>query len=161
MFVLERDSADPVPVWTVPSIGPGNITQSSATALAIDNNGRYIVGLYVCEDVCAPAGELRIYESGGMITEWMPLPGNVLPPNDLAWSPAGYVVLASAQIVKDWSTRFLLEAYVPGTYEPAWTYKKAEMATTHLARAVVVAPGVVVGAGVGGDGLPAFAFVNP
>lgn len=161
MFVLEQDPEQIEPIWTVPGIGPGSITQSSATALALDGAGRYIVGLYVCEDACTPAGELRIYEPGGALTEWMPLPSNVMSPNDLAWSPAGYVVLASAQIVQDPVTRFFLSAYVPGTYEPAWTYKKAEMATTHIANAVVVAPGVVVGAGVGGKGLPAFAFLHP
>ncbi|MCY0994808.1 hypothetical protein OV203_47215 [Nannocystis sp. ILAH1] len=158
-FVLEIDSQGE-PHWIVPGLGPGKTTQGGATVLTIDDQGRAIVGLYTCGDTCDAEPELRLYEPGGDIAWQVTLPAGVSVPFDVTWSPAGYAVIAGAYGT-GWSTQFLLQAYVPGTYGPAWTFAKGKQAALHIAFAVVAAPGVVVGAGLGAGGYPAFAFVKP
>lgn len=158
-FVLEVE-VEGEPHWIVPGLGPGNTTQGAATALAFDDQGHYIVGLYTCGDACVPEGELRTYAPGGTISWQVTLPANVSSPFAVAWSPAGYVAIAGAEGT-GWSTNFLLQGYVPHTYTPAWTFSKAKQANAHVALAVATAPGIVVGGGFGGGGFPAFAFVRP
>ena len=160
-FLLDTDLNGGAPQWFVPGLGPGNITQGSALTMAIDDQGRTLMGLYTCTDACQPAGELRRYDADGELSWQMMLAPDISMPRALAWSPAGYVVMASAQVVTDWETKFLLQAYLPGTYKPAWTYAKATLPTLHLAQAVAVAPGVVVGGGFGSGGYWTLAFVAP
>ena len=76
-------------------------------------------------------------------------------------SRAGYIVFASAEATGQWSSQFVVQAYIPGQYEPAWTFAKAEMPKLHLGLALAVRPGVVVGGGFGGGGFPALAFLRP
>jgi len=159
-LLLELDNPTD-PTWHVPGLGPGNTTQGSASELAIDDEGRYWVGLYTCGDTCDAQGEVRRYEHGGKLTWTVTLGPSTLPPSALAWSPAGYLVVGSAEVVGNWSSRFILQAFVPEEYEPAWSFAKAEVSSLHIAQAVAVGPGVVVGAGVGGNGFPAVAFLYP
>lgn len=159
-LLLELD--DPAdPTWHVPGLGPGNVTQGSASELAIDDQGRYWVGLYTCGDTCDVQGEVRRYEPGGKLSWTVTLGPNTLPPSALAWSPAGYLTVGSAEAVGNWSSKFLLQAFIPDEYEPAWNFAKAEVASLHVAWAVAVTPKGIVGAGVGGDGFPAMAFLYP
>ncbi|WP_434420118.1 hypothetical protein [Nannocystis pusilla] len=158
-FVLEIDGQGEMG-WTVPGLGPGNTTQGGATTLAIDDQGRAVVGLYTCDDTCDPEPELRIYKPDGTLAWQETLPAEVSVPFDVTWSPAGYVVIAGAHGTGN-TTQFLLQGYVPGTYGPAWTFAKGKQVGLQVAFAVVAAPGVVVGAGLGTSGYPAFAFVNP
>jgi hypothetical protein len=160
LFVLERDQ-DETLGWTVAGSGPGNFTQSGGTALAIDDQGRSVVGLYTCEDACDRFGELRIYEPGGKLAERIPLASEILPPFDVAWSPAGYIVMASTEILDIKSSRFIVQAYWPDEFEPAWTYSQAEVANWHLAYALTIGPGVVLAGGTGGGGNPAIAYIHP
>jgi hypothetical protein len=147
--------------WTVPGLGPGNTTQGGASTLAIDDQGRAVVGLYTCEDMGDREPELWIYEPGGDLAfPPVTLPADVSVPFGLTWSPAGYAVIAGALGTGN-TTQFLLQGYVPGDYAPTWTFAKGKQAGLHIALAVVAAPGVVVGAGTGAGGYPAFAFVNP
>ena len=149
------------PVWHVDGLGPGNITQGSISTLALDGEGRYVTGLYTCGDICDQQGEIRIYEPDGKLSWSLTLGANVLPPQDIAWSPAGDIVFSSAETTGQWSSKFLVQAYIPEQYEPAWTFAKAEVPTLHLGRALAVGPGAVVGGGVGGAGFPALAFLRP
>lgn len=158
-FVLELDDQGEPP-WTVPGVGPGNTTQGGASTLAIDDQGRAIVGLYTCGDACDPEPELRIHEPGGALVWQETLPAEVSVPFGLTWSPAGYAIIAGAHGTGN-ATQFLLQGYVTGTYGPAWTFLKGKQAGLHIALAVVAGPGVVVGAGFGAGGYPAFAFVKP
>lgn len=148
------------PHWIVPGLGPGNVTQGGATALAIDDQGRAVVALYTCGDTCVSEPELRFYEPGGAIAWQMTLPAGVSVPFDVAWSRAGYAIVAGAHGT-GFDTQFLLQGYVPGTYTPAWTFAKGKQGSLNVAFAVVAAPGVVVGGGLGFGGYPAFAFVHP
>lgn len=159
-FVVELDGEGGKPPWIVPGLGPGNTTQGGASTLAIDDQGRAIVGLYTCNDACDPEPELRLFEPGGGVAWQVTLPAEVSIPFGLTWSPAGYAVIAGAHGTGN-TTQFLLQGYVPHTYEPAWTFAKGKQASLHIAFAVVAAPGVVVGAGLGAGGYPAFAFVEP
>ena len=149
------------PAWHVDGLGPGNITQGSISTLAIDGEGCYITGLYTCGDTCEQQGEIRIYEPGSKLSWALTLGANILSPQDIAWSPAGYIVFASAQATGQWSSQFVVQAYIPEQYEPAWTFAKAEMPNLHLGRALAVGPGTVVGGGFGGGGFPALVFLRP
>jgi hypothetical protein len=104
-----------------------------------------------------------VYEPGGKIWWQVTLGTNILPPRDIVWSPAGYLVVASAEASGKWSSKFVLQAFIPapGQYEPAWIFSKAEMANLHLASAVAVGPGVVIGGGLGGAGFPSLALLRP
>ena len=161
-LLLELDGEDG-PAWHVAGLGPGNITQGSISELAIDAEGRYVTGLHTCGDTCTPQGEVRIYEPGGNLWWQVTLGATIFPPRDIVWSPAGYLVIASAEAAGNWSSKFVLQAFVPeaGKYEPVWSFAKAEMANLHLASAIAVGPGVVVGGGLGGAGFPALAFLRP
>ena len=159
-LIVEMDGQNE-PVWHVDGLGPGNTTQGSISALAIDGEGRYVTGLYTCGDTCDQQGEIRVYEPGGKLSWPLTLGANILPPQDVAWSPAGYIVFASAEATGQWSSKFVVQAYIPGQYEPAWTFAKAEMPNLHLGRALTVGLGAVVGGGVGGTGFPALAFLRP
>jgi hypothetical protein len=81
--------------WTVAGPGPG--VQSRALALDIDDEGRSYIAGYTCGDDCKPDGEVRVYEPGGVLTAQVQLGalGSLwLGPHDIAWSPAGYAVVA-------------------------------------------------------------------
>lgn len=160
LFVLERGQ-DKTAAWTVAGPGPGNFTQSGGTAVAIDDNGRSIVGLYTCEDACDRFGELRVYEPGGKLAEQIPLASEISPPFDVALSPAGYIVMASTEIQDFMSSRFLVQAYWPDEFEPAWNYSQAELSAQHLAFALTIGPGVVLAGGVNGEGHPTIAYIHP
>lgn len=158
-LIVELDGE---PMWHVAGLGPGNTTQGSITALAIDGQGRFVTGLYTCGDACGdPQGEARIYEPGGKLVWLVTLGAGVLPPQDVAWSSAGYLVIASAEQTGDWSSKFLLQAFIPGQLEPAWTFSRAEVANVHLARAVAVGKGAIVGGGLAGSGFPTLVFLRP
>jgi hypothetical protein len=160
-FLLELDGQGGELPWIVPGLGPGNATQGGASTLVIDDQGRAVVGLYTCEDLCDREPELWIYEpGGGLAFPPVTLPAEVSVPFGLTWSPAGYAVIAGALDTGN-TTQFLLQGYVPGAYAPGWTFAKGKQAGLHIAFAVVAAPGVVVGAGTDAGGYPAFAFVNP
>lgn len=161
LFVLEDMPGSDLPTWTVAESGPGNMTQSGATALAIDDQGRSIIGLFTCADVCDHFGEVRIYEPGGKLAELVPLANEVLPPFDIAWSPAGYLVLASAEKTDNFASQFLVQAFWPGEFMPVWHYGQAEQPNWHAALALAIGPGVIVAGGFGGLGYPALAYINP
>ncbi|MBZ5712801.1 hypothetical protein K7C98_26460 [Nannocystis pusilla] len=161
MFVLETELETKDGAWHVAELGPGTNTQSRATALVIDAVGRYVIGVSTCMDLCQPAGELRIYEPGGKLVELTPLPADVMPPREIAWSPAGYMVMASVRRVGDDYTEFLVQAFYPGEFDPAWSYDKATAAALYQASALAITSGMVIAGGRDGDGYPAIAYLYP
>lgn len=161
MFLLELEQDANDVAWSVGDLGPGKTTQSGATTLAIDDLGRYVVGLYTCTDVCEPAGELRLYEPGGKLVELTPLQSDVMPPRELVWSSVGYMVMTAARYVDDNSTEFLVQAFMPGEFEPAWIYDKATSYELYQANALAITAVGVVAGGRDGGGYPAIAYLNP
>lgn len=161
LVVLEVDAvgADDAS-WTVAAPGPG--TQSRALALDIDDLGRYHLAAYTCPDVCAPDGEVRVYEPGGDLVAQMqlgPLDSLWLGPHDVAWSPAGYAVVALGE-QKGQSFAFQVRAVDPDALDLLWTFTPKDTQGQQLDLAVAVAPyGEVYAAGLA-DGSPAFAVIG-
>lgn len=160
LLLLEDDPQDGVH-WTVQSLGPGNATQSSGTALALDDQGRYLVGLYTCADDCDAEAEIRVYEPGGALSDVIPLQPNVLAPQELAWSPAGYIVMASAISDDPWTSRFFVQAFTPGKLDPAWAYEKADPGGLLVAYTTATVSGRVLAAGAGEGGFPTLLLLYP
>jgi hypothetical protein len=120
--VVEVDvMTDDDPMWTV--AGPGPNVQSRAHALDVDDMGRYHIVNYTCDDLCVPDGEVRVYEPGGVLAAQVqlgPLGSLWLGPHDIAWSPAGYAVVAFGEL-QDQDSVFKVQAVAPGKPEPLWT----------------------------------------
>jgi hypothetical protein len=113
---------DDDPMWTV--AGPGPNVQSRAHALDVDDMGRYHIVNYTCDDLCVPDGEVRVYEPGGVLAAQVqlgPLGSLWLGPHDIAWSPAGYAVVAFGEL-QDQDSVFKVQAVAPGKPEPLWTF---------------------------------------
>jgi len=110
------------PMWMVAGIELG--VQTRALALDLDEQGRlHLVG-DKCNDVCEPDGELWIYEPGGTLVEHAsigPLGSSWFGPHDIAWSPAGYAVVAFAEM-QGQSLVFKVQAFAPGVPVPLWTF---------------------------------------
>lgn len=160
-FVLEYDStSNDEGAWTVGGAGSG--TQSRALAVDVDDQGRYLITGYTCGDACEPDGEVRIHLPGGKLQWQAPLGplGLVLAgPHDIAWSPAGYLVIALAEF--DGQTlRFKVQAFDPGSAEPLWTYMPADAQGLQVALALAIGTyGEVYAGGVGAGNYPAVAYI--
>jgi hypothetical protein len=158
-FILEHDTTVAgSATWTVGGAGPG--TQSRALAIDLDEEGHYLLAGYSCDDTCEPDGEVRIHLPGGAL-EWQaslgPLGTSTAGPHDIAWSPAGYLVVALAQ--PDGQTlRFNVQAFSPASEEPLWSYVPAEMQGLQIAVALAVGAFGEIYAGGIGDG-PAVAVI--
>ena len=160
-FVLEHDTTllDPA-VWTVG--GPGAGTQSHALAVSVDNEGRYLIAGYTCSDTCEPDGEVRIHLPGGKL-QWQaslgPLGSDWAGPHDIAWSPAGYMVVALAEL-NGQALRFKVQAFAPSSAEPLWTYLPADMQGLQVALALAIGKyGEVYAGGMGAGNFPAVAYI--
>jgi hypothetical protein len=127
-------------VITVASLNSG--TQSRANAVTVDDGGRYLLAGYTCQDVCEPLGELRRYEPGGELT-WKTSLGLLgsewFGPHGVAWSPAGYVVVALGRL-QEQAWAFRIEAYAPDEFDapPLWSYSPENEGGQQLAVDVVV-----------------------
>lgn len=160
LFVLEHDTITDTQSWTVAGPGPG--TQSRALAVDVDSEGRYLLAGYTCGDACEPDGEVRIYLPGGKL-DWQaplgPLGLGAAGPHDIAWSPAGYMVIALAEFSGQ-ALRFKVQAFAPHVYEPVWTYLPADMQGLQVAFALAIGHyGEVYAGGLGAGSYPAVAII--
>lgn len=159
-FILEHDTVTNFDTWTIAGPGPG--TQSRALAVAVDDDGRYLIAGLTCGDVCEPDGELRIYLPGGTL-EWQaplgPLLTELAGPNDIAWSPAGYMVIALGGF--DGKTlRFKVDAYEPEKFDAMWSFIPDEEEGLQVALALAIgAMGEVYAGGIGDNNFPAVAYI--
>ena len=160
-MVIEHDVAANTTDWTVGGPGPG--VQSRILAVDGDDQGRYHTVGYTCSDVCEPDGEVRVYAPGGVLESQVsmgPLGSAWFGPHDIAWSPAGYAVVALAE-QQGQSTVFKVQAYAPNTYEPLWTFIPNNKQGVQIALAVAVGPfGEVYAGGIGATNHPAFAVIG-
>ena len=162
LMIIESELAAADPAWTVVGLDQG--VQTRALALDIDEQGRYIVGGDTCSDICEPVGEVRFYAPGGTLVaptiSLGPLGSAWFGPHDVAWSPAGYAVVAmGAQ--QGQSVMFKVQAVAPGVAFPLWTYIPINKLGLHLALAVAVGRfGEVYAGGIGDDDHPAFARIG-
>ncbi len=159
-MVIEHAVADDTAVWTVGGPGPG--VQSRALAVDVDDQGRYHIAGYTCLDDCQPEGEVRVYSPGGTLESLVPmgLLGSAwFGPHDIAWSPAGYAVVALAE-QQGQSTVFKVQAFA-SIYEPLWTFTPSDKQGIQIAFAVAVGPfGEVYAGGMGATNHPAFAVIG-
>lgn len=111
------------PAWTV--AGPDQGVQTRALALDIDDEGRYVLAGYSCFDTCEPVGEVRVYAPGGALaaptTSLGPLGSPWFGPHDIAWSPAGYAVVALGAL-QGQNFVFKVQAVKPGVAFPLWFF---------------------------------------
>ena len=162
MFIARIDTNDPgVPVWNVAL--PDVHTQSGAQAAAVDGLGHLVVAGIVCDDDCQPEGELRTYGLQGDLADVKSLgtfPTEGFAVQDVAWSPAGYAVVATGG-EKGSEAAFTVRAFDPEKVEPVWTYVRADGGVLHLALALAIGKyGEVYAGGFGENGYPAVAYIG-
>lgn len=159
-LLVEHDMATDFDTWTVAGPGPG--TQSRALAVDVDDQGRYLVAGFTCGDICAADGELRIYKPGGELA-WQaplgPLNSEFAGPHDIAWHPAGYMVVALADFDGN-ALRFKVQAYEPDSFVPKWTFFPDDMQGLQIALALAIGQfGEVYAGGIGAGNFPAVAYI--
>ena len=160
LTVIEYDGVDE-DVWIVAGPGPG--VQSRATALDLDEDGRYHLVGYTCLDECTPEAEYRIYAPGGEL-EWQASRGllgsELSGPHAIAWSPAGHAVLALGEM-QGQSHVFKVQAFEQGSYEPLWTFVPNDKQGLQVAFTVAIGLyGEVYAGGLGATNHPAFAVIG-
>lgn len=160
-MVIKHDVAANATEWIVGGPGPG--VQSRILAVDVDDQGRFHTVGYTCLDVCEPDGEVRVYSPGGELESQVPmgpLGSAWFGPHDIAWSPAGYAVVAFAE-QQGQSTVFKVQAFAPNTYEPQWTFTPSDKQGIQIAFAVAVGLfGEVYAGGIGATNHPAFAVIG-
>lgn len=161
LFILRLDTAADTAAWTVAS--PGVKTQSAAQAVAVDHQDRLIVAGYTCDDACQPEGDLRSYDLQGELASQVSLglfPNKQFAAQDLAWSPAGYAVVATGGM-KGNEAAFTVRAFSPAKVAPVWTFTREDDQLLHLALALAIGPyGEVYAGGLGANGFPAVAYIG-
>lgn len=161
LAIVEYDVVTKETKWIVAGLGPG--VQSRALALAIDGDRYHLAG-YTCLDECEPEGDLRTYLKGGKLLAppiaLGPLGSDAFGPHDIAWSPAGYMVIALGGL-QGQSYTFKVQAFKPDSPEPLWTFTPNDKQGLQIAYAVAVDPyGKVCAGGVGEASYPAFACMG-
>jgi hypothetical protein len=163
LMVIESDLAAAAdPAWTVAGLDQG--VQTRALALDLDDQGRYVLGGYNCFDTCEPVGEVRVYAPGGKLAaptlSLGPLGSAWFGPHDIAWSPAGYAVVAMGG-QDEQTVVFKVQAVTPGVALPLWTFIPNDKKGPQIALAVAVGPyGEVYAGGIGGADQAAFARIG-
>jgi hypothetical protein len=162
LMVIESDlAAVEDPAWTVAGLDQG--VQTRALALDLDEQGRYLLAGDTCFDTCEPIGEVRVYAPGGTLVAHNslgPLGSAWFGPHDIAWSPAGYAVVALGEL-QGQSPVFKVQAVAPGVPLPLWTFLPNDKQGLQLALAVAVGPyGEVYAGGIAATNHPAFARIG-
>jgi hypothetical protein len=159
LFVL-RIAAVKTAAWSVAL--PGDKLQSGAQAVDVDDQGRLVIGGYTCDDACKPLGDLRIYDGQETLvwqTSLGPFPTKSFAVQDLAWSPAGYAVVATGGGAGN-EAAFTVRAFAPSQVEALWTFTRKDLQVLHLALALALGHhGEVYAGGLGANGYPAIAFI--
>jgi hypothetical protein len=163
LMVIESDLAvADDPAWTVAGLDQG--VQTRALALDLDEQGRCLLAGYTCFDVCEPVGEVRVYAPGGALVgppnSLGPLGSAWFGPHDIAWSPAGYAVVALGE-QQGQTLAFKVQAVRPGVALPLWTFYPNDKQGPQVAVAVAVGPyGEVYAGGIGAADQAAFARIG-
>jgi len=147
--------------WTVAGLDQG--VQTRALALDLDDQGRYVLAGSNCFDACEPVGEVRVHAPGGKLVTHNslgPLGSASFGPHGIAWSPAGYAVVAMGG-QDNQTVVFKVQAVIPGVALPPWTFIPNDKKGPQMALAVAVGPyGEVYAGGTGGADQAAFARIG-
>lgn len=159
LSILRFDITSKARNWTVAPAGVKS--QSGAQAVDVDDEGRLIVGGYTCDDACQPEADLRIYDGDqGWPLSLGTFPTKQFAVQDLAWSPAGYAVVATGGVQGN-ETAFTVRAFAPDSAQPLWTFARKDSQVLHLALALAVGLyGEVYAGGFGANGYPAVAYIG-
>ncbi len=147
--------------WMVAGPNPG--VQSRALALDIDDQGNRHLAGYTCLDLCAHEGDVRVYSPEGALISQIPLGplgSDWFGPHAIAWSPAGYAVIAlGAQ--QGPNSVFKVQALAPGVITPLWTFTPNDKQGLQMALAVAVGEfGEVYAGGLAETSHPAFVVIG-
>lgn len=161
LFILRIDNESKTEKWT--AIPPEVRTQNGAQAVDVDDNGRLVVAGYSCDDACVPEGDLGIYDASDLL-KWKVSLGAFqskdLLVKDLAWSPAGYAVVATGGL-KGADSLFTVRAFGESQVAPLWTFLHKDINQLNLALALAIGHyGEVYAGGSGEDGFPVVAFIG-
>ena len=160
LFILRLDTGTNAATWTV--AGPGIKSQSGAQAVDIDDSERLVVAGYTCDADCQPEGDVRIYDAKDNLAWQVSLgmfPSKKFAVQDLAWSPAGDVVVATGGL-KGNEAAFTVRAFAPSQVEALWTFTHKDLQVLQVALALAIGRyGEVYAGGFGANGYPAVAFI--
>lgn len=161
LFIFRLGVAADTPPWIVAPLGVK--TQSGARAVAIDDQGRFVIAGYTCDDNCQPEGDLRIYDAHIGLAWQVSLglfQSEQLGVQDLVWSPAGYAVVATGGM-KGNESAFTVRAFTTSKVAPVWTFTREDGQALHLALALALGPyAEVYAGGLGANGYPAVAYIG-
>lgn len=154
-YDLETDHGD----LQVASVGL--VTESVATSVAIDDEGRaWIVGCN-SNDV-SYEGQMWLLDADGEPGPAVSLglhSSETLCPAKVRVSPAGYLVVASGGVIGS-EPAFSVSAYAPLKAQPLFTFKHEDAGLFHLAHALAIGPyGQIYAGGFGADGFPLFVII--
>jgi hypothetical protein len=160
LFVARLDIKTKASTWTVDT--PKVTTQSGAQNVDVDETGRLVVGGYTCNDDCQPEGDVRIYDARGDLVWQVSLgtfPTKEFAVQDLAWSPAGYAVVATGGMKGD-EVAFTVRAYAPSQVAALWTFTHKDPQVLQVALALALGRyAEVYAGGFGLNGYPAVALI--
>jgi len=163
LMIIESDlaaAADDA-TWTVTGLDQG--VQTRAFALDLDDQGRYVLAGSTCFDTCEPVGEVRVYAPGGKLVTYNslgPLGSTSFGPHGIAWSPAGYAVVAMGGLDNQ-TVVFKVPAVIPGVALLPWTFVPDDKKGPQMAYAVAVGPyGEVYAGGIGAADQASFARIG-
>lgn len=161
LFILRLDTAAKTSAWIVAL--PGDKVQSGAQAVDVDDEDQLIIGGYTCDDDCKPSGDLRIYDARYALTHQVSLgafPTKQFAVQDLTWSAAGYVVVATGGTQGN-EAAFTVRAFAPSKQVAAlWTFTRSDLQVLHFSLALTIGNyGEVYAGGFGANGYPAVAFI--
>ncbi|MDC0669343.1 hypothetical protein [Nannocystis radixulma] len=157
LFVLELAANTLEPKWEVATVGSG--TNSGATAVVVDDEGRLFLAGFSCGEPCEAKGALWMHSQGTGL--WWPKKLALgVRTRDVAWHPAGYAVVVGSLQDAPLSTIFWAQAWSPGADQPLWTAEHSDAPAFQVAVAAAVgAYGQVFAGGVGALGYPAIAYI--
>ena len=152
LFVAHLDSQTKATAWTIDT--PVIKAQSGAQNVDVDETGRLIVAGYTCDDDCQPEADLRIYNARDDLAWQVSLgtfPTTEFAVQDLAWSPAGYAVVATGG-TKGNEVAFTVRAFAPSQVGALWTFTHKDLQVLQVALALAIGPyGEVYGGGIAVD----------
>ena len=163
LMIIESDLAAVADnaTWTVAGLDQG--VQTRALALDLDDQGHYVLAGSNCFDICEPVGEVRVHAPGGKLVTHNslgPLGSASFGPHGIAWSPAGYAVVAMGG-QDNQTVVFKVQAVAPGVALPLWTFIPNDKKGPQMALAVAIGPyGEVYAGGIGGADQAAFARIG-
>ena len=140
----------------------GLVTQSVASDLAVDDQGRAWILGYQCNDDCKPEGMLWMLDGDGEPGPTVALglhATEIRAPTRIRWSPAEYLVVASGELAGH-PPAVTLRAYAPLGAQPLWSYIHPAPGFLALVQGLGIGPyGEIYGGG-STDGFPLFFAVN-